>query len=853
MTAVNSLEQRFKRKLAIAFTIAFLVSLLLMSMLEYRASKERIHNDLELKYQTVQNAFLSYLQRAEFELSNLTQTLSAQTLSRGNEMNAIFASHDGFLLGGVDFIYADMYDGIDIEDPRVFLFLEEDIKEYIHNALLGEWQIFNTKTNKTLLVFKKKLLSSQSQHMGYLYGFVSLNNNLALANTLLNSVDLDKVSISDKEGNVLLQEEKLSFDGRVDMDYYAAYMPFFNEDNRLSLALYIKADDVFSLRKSVGYEFLFIFFAMWGGYLIVVLLVQRLIFHPMLKVTRSLGDETVSHFREIQEIQRVISDHSARVAEQIRGLHLLMDTTGVAIIFCDEVASVLRINSDAKFLFADAESARTVFDFMPINSHSPIQKALKGEVGSSFVLNFPQLSKIFQWKLFPYITENGFRGLALIGHDITRETQLEWQVSQLEPSYYQAMKKIDPELILSELNFLNDQSQTPGFAVNEWLSVFVRSLNGLVTNIEDQAAEPRALGVLVGNEFNTIPDGFGKHGTLQLDCDLDVACLTSKWPRDLSDLINVLIMMVYSSDLVEEKQLSFRQVNRKLVIQVVGISAVRPIFLTLMNLFARRLNAKVQQEKGGGISISYPYELVSRELVILRPKANVVWITNGAPDAERTTSVLRRLKINLICYHSLEDLLLNLDEIEKVDALLFGVTKTSTNYKKTIQMLTVLFDRNDLPIAWITRHDVDFTEDILVLNEFPCDYSVARLLSQIFNRAPLDFHSLLSNKHHWMIVGGSTVGRSIFRSELLSQDIVPHVANAMNDIEDVLKHHRIEVLVLLDDFESDALQSERLELSSTIVVVTKKSLKDVKSVYFPLTSPYLAEDIRTLIHTVRVH
>mgnify|MGYP000232868668 FL=1 len=847
-----SLEQRFRNRAAAAFLLGFVLILLLSAVSSQRQAAIENQKILSVKQDIVVSAFQTYLQRAEFELSTITQMLVSGALPRGQEMSVLFADHDDFLLGGVDFIYIDYSSAVPVMDPRGRLFMNAVAPtQYLPLAKLGRWQSFNAANGATFFVYKKKLVTREANHLGYLYGFVSLNHNLALTSTLLNSAGLDKVTLYAADGDLLFEEQRLSFTSTELISSLVTPVALINNERQFALQIAVQLDQQSLLWQWLSYHIVFIGIGLWGGYLCLIMLVQKIIFQPLAHMTGSLGTTTVSSFAELRDIQRVVNQRSADVAEQLRCLQLLMAGTNSAIIFCDEVAAVQRMNEEAKALFSDSRQARTLFDFMPIMSHQPIQQALKGEVGGRFELNFSQVNKIYRWQLFPYITANDLRGLALIGQDITQATQLEWQLDQLQPESYKYLHRIESALILEELNYLSTQwNNRPNFQLGFWLNALVTSLNGVV--LEKQSDRVQTLGALICQEFAKIPECLSRQGILELECDLETACIQHNWSHDVNGLVGVMLLMVYASELVEEKKLTLNIVKQKLVIQVLGVGVVRPIYSRLVAALAERLGTIGPTIQGNALSVAIPYTAAHPSEIIGLPKgAVVVWIANDYIQQDKVESVLRNLGVQLYCVNSTEELFFQPKILAHIDAILVGCSRNSDDYKALLQALSGRLNRSNLPIAWVGQNDTVADElGHYALNNCPFEYNLAKLLQGLYKLPFIALGQTLVSGHHWLVVGGSGVGRAILRSELMGQHITAHLSADLTGYQAILRHQKIDVVLLLGEVDSVLVAALQKDFPASMVVLTQYSNANLATKTFVMDVPYQTENIASLVKFV---
>ncbi|MCZ2722061.1 hypothetical protein O1D97_10445 [Marinomonas sp. 15G1-11] len=848
----ESLEQRFKGRLRTLFIIVFIALSGLCTLWELNQAKQSTLVQLESKYGLVENTFFDYLQRAEFELTTIAQLFSSSNLPKGKEIEALFSSHDAFLLGVIDFIYLKKSDGTSVEDPRGHLYLNDSVLLYSPFSKIGKWQIFSTGEGRYFLVFKKSMVSIEGKNLGYIYGFISLNNNFVFANSLLDSVNVDGVTLSTKQGSIIFDVKTSRLLSANPLRIYSEEIELSGQPSALELGVFLQEPNILSLDDVLGYKILLLALSFLAGYFIVLHLSRTSIFVPIIDSINDLSSTKNTRYQEFDDIEKIVNGKSASEAEQLRALQLLMESESIVVIFCDEVASVLRMNQEARHLFNDADSARTLFDFMPIISHSPIQQALKGEVGTNFNLRFSHVNKIIHWTLYPYIAESGFRGVALIGNDVTKETQLEWQLSQVQSVSLLAGKQFGCEELLTELNYLAGRNEnSDNFPVGEWLSSLVfgfRGIEGVKNGVNDIRC---TLGRLLCDELNRVPVDFYKRDDILIDCEIDSACVTYVWPREFRSLVTSVVMMIHSNELVEEKVIAFKIENQKLIISVTGISHSRPVFNTLVERLSEKIGARLDMENDQNFSIHLPYILTERDMVELPNDSCVIWVENGYERGSLVQSAFSKLNVEIINVRSPDDLFLQSEKLKRIDAVLVGCASCSdSDYKNLVHTMSMMFDRhNDLPIAMVGVNKA-LNEDDLFLEYYPFSYSFAELLISLFQLRPIIPEDMRVKGRNWLFLGGTKVAKAIIRSEFSDHDIVPHFIDDADSYTALLNNYNIEAVVALDNSGSNRFVSMRQEYPNVRMILTQNVELPINTEFFLITLPYDAPRIKEMIEFV---
>ncbi|WP_191601443.1 hypothetical protein [Marinomonas algicola] len=846
----ESLEQRFKKRLRVFFTLGFIILSCLVMAWDFTQFKQNSLNQLKSKHDLVERAFFTYLQKAEFEISGIAQLFASSGLPSGREMKSLFSSHDTFLLGVIDFIHIEREDGFSIEDPRSQLYLDGSASVYDMFSKIGKWQVFTTGVSDYFLVFKKEIVSLQGRNLGYIYGFISLNNNFVFAHSLLKSASVDGVSLLTNQGGGIFDVKTPKAPVDEWMRMYKEEISLSGTPSKIELGVLLQQTELFSFEDEVPYKMLLLALILLSGYLTIVKLARSAIFTPMLYSMNDLMLTQNAAYKEFDEIEKIINGRSASEKEQLGALQLLMEGSSTVVIFCDEVASVLRMNQDAKVLFSDAENARTLFDFMPITSHSSIQKALKGEAGTTFTLSFSHVNKTYHWTIYAYIAESGFRGLALIGKDITKETQLEWQLSQIQPAAFLIGQQVGSEELLLELSYLAGRCDSSNsFPIGEWLNALVFCLKGL-SDLKDENSARSSLGKVLCSELDRVPITFYSRGDIVIDCDMEAASVMYFWPGEFKALLSSLVMMIHSNELVEEKSISFKVSHQKLTIDVLGVSHSRPVFSKLVERLVEKVGAKLEVGNDKHLSISLPYVFTETELIELPSNFSVVWIENGYERSALVMFALHRLAVNVTCVRSVDDFFLQSNTLEKIDAILVGCADYSyPDYNELAETMSMMLDRKDLPIAMVGCNKVDNGSDF-ILDYYPFSYSVAELLISLCQLRPVIPEDLRLNGRNWLLVGGTKVTKAIVKSELVDHDIVPHFVDEMESYTSLLHNYDIEVIVALDTKVSSKLATMKMEFPTVRILLTQPIDAEIDAEIFLIRLPHDASRIKEMIEFV---
>lgn len=205
-----SIQRRTFYKILQLFVFAFIVVALVSILALDDRIRSEAKSNLMVRKQSVEQVFNNYLTRAEYEMGYISQDLMLGDYKPGNELEVLFAHHEVLFFGGLDFFYIDWNDRPNAIDPRARVYTEDSLKALLPAGRINRWVKVSTQDGADLLMYKKKLISKQRQLLGYLYGFISLNNNLTLSSELLDGAKADLIQLYDSHtGSLLLKEGKV--------------------------------------------------------------------------------------------------------------------------------------------------------------------------------------------------------------------------------------------------------------------------------------------------------------------------------------------------------------------------------------------------------------------------------------------------------------------------------------------------------------------------------------------------------------------------------------------------------------------------------------------------------------------
>ncbi|WP_421846910.1 hypothetical protein [Marinomonas sp.] len=794
-----SLQDRLRSTVLILACVVFIaVTLMTLYFIEV-LNQTAAEQNLALKHRVVEQAFNGYLARAEDEMKFIGQDLSLSNYTAGRELDLLFSHHEVLFFGGLDFFYIEWMDGKHSMDPRARLFTKVDLQSVLGKGLINRWASIVTQDNSILLMFKKKLLSSDQENIGFLYGFISLNDNLTLANELLESAQVSAVRIYDNAHNrILLEEHKTG----VDLSGSTLH-------SRLPLVSPIQADlqleiiqkhsfssavliNALPLIAGVGVVLFFSCFLLF-------LQIKKLIFQPLEAIVYR-NEEALLPYSELQPIQLQSHHYKAFIDAKERRFKLLAESIHSAIIFCTEVAEVELINSEAKCLFPDADKARTLFDFMPISCHQPIQEALKGDVGISFELTHNSLGRIYQWQAYSFKNESDYRGLLLVGQDVTQETSLTWQLEQLQPLSSALQKKVDSDVILNELTYL---SLLPSYIDAKHLQGWLVLLISVLDDISDLDTEVSYLpiGDVFCQESARVMAAMGVEANrVLLDCSVRSGSRIVAVDTKFRSLIRVLFMMVMSNDMAE-RRLTIRFNGAELEIIAMHDMAFRPLFYWMIKMLLESLGGQQKTLQNNALQLNLVTQAneYNSQLKPLQPNLVMAWVANDYPNPGAIKGTLVRLGLQVEEYVSTDSFFTHSSAVIRFNAVLIGCDKDVEAQADMTRALKLKYNRNDLPIVWLNSTlPVEVDPDVFTLQGCSFDYNLHQVLAKACElEGIVPTHS---NKHvlSWVMIGGSRVSKAIWYSELEKYDLETQWLVDLSNYHVVLSYHPDAVVVLLE-------------------------------------------------------
>lgn len=841
-----SLQSRAFYKIIWLFVLIFIV-IALASILAIRdETRHDAKRNLQVRTQVVEQVFNDYLTRAEYEMGYISQDLVLGDYQPGNELEMLFSHHEVLFFGGLDFFYIDWSHRSSATDPRARIYTQESLPELLSIGQINRWVKVVTKDDAILLMYKKKLVSKGRILQGYLYGFVSLNNNLALSSELLDGANADLVSLYDKHlGRVLLKESRVDFDASDSVVSISSDLVTHVYGSQLLLNITKRMPISDSMVSAWIRVLLFSFFMLIGLYVALVLLMKRLIFTPLNIIAQYPESEQVV-FSELQPIQAKSLQYRSYLNAKESRFQLLLESTYSAIIFCNEMADVKKINREAMRLFPRYEHTRTVFDFMPITCHQAIQDALKDGVGITFELTISHINRIYDWQIYSFTNENAFRSIVLIGRDVTQERRLSWQLEQLKPSSLDLSQRLDIDVLLGEMAFLSKlPTHYPQGYLQGWLGLILVTLEEMQTKVN--TVELETIGNILHRESVYVMNRLGFNiADMSIDCPVSSGATVISADIYLTSLLRLTLMMAVA-DAMPEKSISIRFDGGVLEIIVSNDMALRPFFHWISMLVMKQPGGQVHSGTKA-LRIQIPFEMYSKERVSLSNDLVVAWVVNDYPDPDKIQTSLERLGIQVDVYFSSDSFFMQASSTAHFDAVIIGCDKELDDQCRMTKDLEAHYHRTDLPIIWLNTYLEKAIEfDVLSVCGCVFDYSLHQAILLATKRLAIIPTQQAEQEAFWVVVGGTRVMRAIWYTELEQQYIASQWLADLSDYREVLSYHPAAVVVLLEPHSKTLLtriQSDYPQVS--LVAVQEWPSCPANVSVFEMTLPYSGEQISAL-------
>lgn len=848
-----SLQRRLRKRVLLFCSVLFLIIILMILFFIETLNKSSVEEKLVLKHQVVEQVFNGYLARAEDEISLISQDLSLSNYDSGRELDLLFSHHEILFFGALDFFYIEWDGRKGAMDPRARLFTDIDFKSTLKQGLINRWVPVSTNDGSILLMQKKKIVSKSLENMGFLYGFISLNDNLTLTSELLDRAKVYAVRIYNQTNEkTLLEGHKVG--AILSGPILSSSLPL-KSSVQANLLLEISQRNKFSLvNLSKALPFFFaIGVALFVFYLFLMHRIKKWVFEPLEHIASRQEGELLP-FTELQLIQLKSNQDKAFIEAKNNRFKLLTESIHCAVIFCNEVTEIEMINEEGRMLFPDSDKARSVFDFMPLSCHQAIQEALKGDIGVTFDLTIGNYGYLYKWQAYSFINENSYQGLLLVGRNITKETSLIWQLEQLQPLFLTENNKVDSNAILNELTYLSALPRhISTIRFQGWISLLISVFDDISNENKDVAYVP--VGELLTQESARVMVAMGEEANRVLvNCSLDVGMRVIAVNQSLRGLMRVLFMMVMSNDMAE-RHLNIRFKHEELELTAMHGMASRPLFSWMIKMLLSSLDGEQKTLQNNALQLSL-MTLESEEKQALEVPFSgqvVAWVENDYPNAHLIKETLIRLGLKVEAFTSTNSFFTRSNGVIKFDVVLIGCDQAVDSQLEMTRVLKRKYNRNRLPIVWLnsTFHE-NVDSDVLSLLGCPFDYSLHRALAEA-----CELEGFVSNQSNnqgdvpWVVVGGSRVSKAIWYAELGEYDIDIQWLTDLSSYRSILSPDSSLLVVLLEPQAKELLESIETEFPHVRLFSVHRWDEMPENVsLFEMTQPYSCHQISTFTQNV---
>lgn len=799
-----SLKTYFFRKTALPFLLATSVLVVLIWGMGVNLRQNQADSILQYRANVLGLSFSAYLDRAEFEAKYL-----AQQVSNDGDLDSLFQLHDVLFFGGLDFFYITVVNEAPLEDPRARLYTNDSLAYLSRSARLNYWRHISTADGAQLLIYKKPLQAdAKSRVQGYLYGFISLNNNLALSSNLMSGAEVDWMQLSDVSGKKLLSDQLPTFDEQARAIEYTGVLQVPTLEDKLTVKLKLAKPFSDSLGQNILVNAAVVLVCLSILFWIVIHNAYRWMFSPLEHLTHHNHDTTdQANFQEFMPIQQQMNHFEALLKARDQHFHLLLDSLNCAILFCDESARLTAINQESKAVFPEHMIAKTIFDMTPIAFHQPIQRALKGLYDDGFELELPEQGKIYKWHTYSFINEYGFRSVMLVGRDISEVRHLRWQLSNLQPCHTIDRPHPDYHVLLKELDVLHSSSEEHCFSPQYWLLVVAHLLKQVSHVDSDNQVFDMSLGELIieqQNALNQLAFVGDQYGLVDYDVSLEAASVQSSWSVDHKTLIQ-LALALCMTDSILTRRLTIKWEKSGLIIRVVGVSKVSPSLSWMLQEFPKLIKGHAIVEEGVVTMFASLPGYTSGTLVS-HVGQRIALIENDFDAGDYCSSALLALGAKVDRYLSFEEFL----HSDRAMGIEYDVVVVAVGdqmaARKGVERLRALCPNTQLPLMYICERYTTCRDGPIIYAHQLMRYRLSSMITEVMGEVKVDLRRWLSVSSNWLIVGGSTISQIIWQSELQVHGVVARREKDLTQLaEEGLNYAALSTVLILDKHSAQQL------------------------------------------------
>lgn len=791
-----SLRKRFSHRVLIPFILGAFGLCSAVWVMDYYTQRGYSQESLHQRMKLLSVSFSAYLDRANFEVKYLSEQIG-----NGETLDDLFQLHDVLFFGGLDFFYIELEDsGQVMEDPRVRLYTQDNLTELIKKAQINVWRHISSTDHGELLVLKKPLkVGSSGQSKGFFYGFLSLNNNLALASDLLTSSEADYIRISDVAGNELLLEKQTNYSDDVSFISHEDVFSIPELEDTLALELRFSRPltEAFSGLIMVGCAVILacLLLLFWA----VQFYAQRIMFTPIAGLP-ALGRDEAMNFVEFQPLLAQMNRFQVQLKVRDQHLELLSNSLQSAILFCDESSHVTGMNTEAKELFPNYTQANTVFDMTPIVCHQPIQRALKGEYSGEFELEFPDQQKLYEFNTYSFINEHGFRSVMLVGHDVSEVRRLRWHLTHRFPRHTFDRPLPSSQLMLDELKSCATHLEESPQSTMRWLNV-VGELLVKINHLEEGAVQKMPLGQLVMALQDELEESLkpnAKQRDYNVELSLADAEFVSEWNSDHRSLLKVAFLICMNSS-ISERYITIAWEKSSLVIKILGSEELTPALDWMSQEYPKLVK--------GRVDLTFPSRVTLTATMVTEAlhesphpvgERRVAFVKNDYVNEARLVRLLADINIYTDVFSSFAEFYgSGTPYRSKYDVMFVGIGNVELA-RNGVEKLLASSGSESLPVVYIGAVMAEELDGLSILEHHLMPYRLASIIQQLDSEPIISLGDWATHTTSFVVTGGAGISQVIWQSELNANGFVARREADVSSLVSVLRQHSPVIILVLD-------------------------------------------------------
>ena len=811
--ATLSLRVRFKRNAIAPFILATVFLCALVWVMDFFTQRDYAAAALQHRVQALRMSFSAYLDRANFEVKYLSEQVSD-----GESLDALFQLHDVLFFGGLDFFYIEKEDGQIMEDPRVRLYTQDAFVSLISGAPIETWHHITSSDQGELLLYKKPLDNNpEGKGSGFFYGFISLNNNLALASDLITSAGADYLRISDVLGKPLLVEKLSGFNEDVDYIRHESIVALPSLGEKFSIEVRYARPLLEAFSRWVLVGCLTVIVAMTVLFWLVMLYAQRIMFLPIAGLP-SLGRLETFNFQEFEPLMAQMNHFQVLLKVRDQHLELLLNSLQSAILFCDESARVSSLNEEAKSVFPNFERAKTVFDMTPIACHQSIQRALKGEYGGGFELELSDQNKVYEFQTHTFVNEYGFRSVMLVGKDVSEVRRLRWNLTQRFPKHVLDRPQPPYSLLIEELECQAAWLKQSPQAASTWFFAINELLHS-IAETDESAHALMSLGQMVCEQQDAIEQRLllnNNQCQFKIELTLENAVKQFRWTQEHRALVTVALMHCYHST-ISGRYIDIGWDRYGLLIKVYGAEETTPALDWLRKEYPKLIKGRFEQAVGGRVQFTAALTPEHHLEPLSATDQCVSFIKNDFPESGRVLDALTAAGLKVDVFSSFSEFFGSSKSYRHSYDAMFVALGDEALALESINKLRASSGRDVLPIIYIaTNKQVLLDESHTLLLHQLMPYRLVTQMASLEGLAPISLGDWATHETNFIIVGGSDLSQVIWQSELSANDFIARREKDVANLVSVLRHTNPVVILVLDkDTARKALKLHLVKLVNT--------------------------------------